>query len=116
MFIHKQMANGRWLELSFLEQLGNIGSEVGRAYRWQDKNEKIFNNTVDRALELFDLTLSDLRWRGRLVEIGRARELFCDAIFGDKQYKTKLEDLEKYFNQFAFAAQNKKAATECAAD
>ena len=106
---HKELASGRWFELSLMEQLGNIGSEVGRACKWQNKDQKVFNNTVDRALDLFDLTLSDSRWKGRLREIGRAREVFCDIIFGDKQYKTTLEDLEKYFNQFAFVVQNRKA-------
>ena len=38
------------------------------------------------ALELLDLTLADPRWRGRLREISRARELLCDAAWeGEKR-------------------------------
>src|SRR3989344_7810998 len=95
-FIHKELARGRWFELSLVEQLGNIGSEVHRALKWQGKDKKQFTAAVERALELFDLTLEDSRWRGRLLEIARARELFCDAIYGAKEYKTTLEDLDQY--------------------
>jgi len=103
-FIHKELATGRWFELSLIEQLANIGSEVSRARKWQGKDRKIFWGAVVRALELFDLTLEDRRWRGRLREIARARELFCDAIYGGKEYKTTLEDLDNYFFHYAFAA------------
>ena len=102
--IHQSLTLGRWQQFSLIEQLGNIGSEVGRAAKWQEKDKEIFENTVDRALELFDLTLDDPRWKSRLREIARAREVFCDIIFGEKQYNTSLEDLDKYFTQFALAA------------
>jgi len=102
-FIHKELAAGRWFELSLIEQLANIGSDVSRARKWQGKDDKIFWNAVERALELFDLTLEDTRWRGRLREIARARELFCDAIYGGKEYKTTLEDLERYFFYYGLA-------------
>lgn len=103
-FVHKKLAGGRWFELSLSEQLGNIGSEVSRARRAQDKDITRFENAVYRALELFDLTLQDHRWHKRLREIGRAREVFCDTVFGDKEYGASLEDLERYFDQFAIEA------------
>ena len=102
--IHQNLAAGRWQQLSLFEQLGNIGSEVGRALKWRGKDEAVYQNAIDRALELFDLTLADPRWKSRLREIARAREVFCDAVFGDQQYKTSLEDLECYFTQFAINA------------
>ena len=103
-FKHKELAAGQWRELSLKEQLGNIGSEVLRAARQRNKDEKLFWAAVERALELFDLTLEDLRWKGRRWEIARAREVFCDAVFGGKQYKSTLEDLMPYFDQFAYAS------------
>ena len=81
-FLHKEAADGRWFKMSLMEQLGNIGSEVGRARKWQGKDEKIFHGAVERALDLFDLTLEDDRWKGRWHEIARSREVFVDAIFG----------------------------------
>ena len=105
--IHKELAEGRWFQLSLCEQFGNIGSEVSRALRWKDKDQDNFERAIERALELFDLTLRDQRWKKRLREIARARELFCDAITGGKEYKSSLEDLDRYFYYFAFAARNK---------
>jgi len=91
--------------MSLMEQLGNIGSEVGRARIYKEKgdNERL-QKAADRALKLFDLTLSDSRWRGRLKEIGRVRDVFCDAISGGKEYNSNLTDLERYFMHFALAA------------
>ena len=109
--VHKNLANGRWHELSLMEQLGNIGSEVSRARNWKFKDKKIFNGAIERALELFDLTLQDSRWIGRLKEINRAREYFCDAVLGGKEYNSTLEDVDKYFLNFAMAANIKKDKT-----
>ena len=103
-FQHKNLATGRWQKLSLAEQLGNIGSEVSRAVLWKGKDEELFENAVLRALELFDLTLEDSRWRAGLREIARARELFCDAIYGNGEYNTTLEDLDRYFFHFAYLA------------
>ncbi len=100
---HKSLSEGEWRKLSLLEQLGNIGSEISRAGRWQGKDEELFNGAVERALELFDLTLDDPRWRKRMREIARAREVFCDTVFGKKEYQSSLEDLLRYFDQFAYA-------------
>lgn len=104
--IHKELAEGKWYEFSLCEQLANIGSEVSRAYKWQGKDENIFWGAVERTLELFDLTLVDPRWKGRLREIARARELFCDAITGGKEYNSSLKDLDQYFFHYAFCARN----------
>lgn len=103
-FIHKELAQGRWLQLSLAEQLGNIGSEISRASRWQNKDKKLYEDAVERALELFDLTLEDSRWAGRRWEIARAREVFVDAIYGGKEYGSTFKDLQHYCDQFAYAA------------
>ncbi|MDP3697826.1 MAG: hypothetical protein Q8R55_07525 [Candidatus Taylorbacteria bacterium] len=100
-YLHKNAAAGRWQKMSIEEQLSNIGSEVGRSAKWQVKDEKIFYGAVTRALELFDLTLEDPRWKGgRLMELGRLKEVFCDGVLGGKEYNTDLHDLEKYFYPF----------------
>ncbi|MEX2032981.1 MAG: hypothetical protein WD889_00270 [Candidatus Colwellbacteria bacterium] len=94
----------RWWKLTLAEQLGNIGSEVGRAAKWQGKDESAFWGAVIRALELFDLTRTDKRWKNRQVEIDRAKEVFSDAVLGGQEYKSNLKDMEKYFMQFALLA------------
>jgi len=102
--IHKELAKKKWFQLSLCEQLGNIGSEVNRALHWKEKDRNNFEDAIRRALELFDLTLKDPRWKKRLKEIARARELFCDAITGGKEYNSSLKDLDRYFFCYAFCA------------
>ena len=107
-YLHKQLAQGRWYELSVIEQLGNIGSEVERAIKWKQKGDsKTSQQAFYRALDLFDLTMDDPRYRqlpGNLKEICRAREIVCDYLVGDNQYQSSDESLRNYFFPFAFAA------------
>lgn len=91
----------RWFALPLVEQMGHIGSEVGRAAKWQGKDEKSFWGAVTRALELIDLTREDRRWAKRRLELDRARESVADAVLGGTEYQSTLPDLEKYFMQFA---------------
>ena len=103
---HRELAAGGWGRLSLAEQLGNVGSEVGRMRRWRDRDERLATAAFDRALELLDLTLADARWRGRLKEIARARELLCDAASGGREYGATLDELDRYFLEFALLARN----------
>ena len=103
---HKKLSSGNWFKLTLAEQLGNIGSEVSRSANWQGKDEKLFWGAVERALELFDLTLADPNLKGRQREIARAREVFVDAVYGGEKYKSSIRDLVKYFDTFALAARS----------
>src|ERR1700730_19385039 len=85
------------------EQMANIGSEVGRALRAND-NQARYWGAVARALDLFYLTIEDPRWKGHLREILRVRELFAAAALKSEEFKTSLEDLERYFDCFAWLA------------
>ncbi len=101
---HQLQASGRWRALTLMEQMGNVGSEVGRARRWQGKDDKLFEGALVRSLELLDLTIQDPRWIGRLKELTRAREVLCDAFLGGPEYGSTLEDMERYFHPFALSA------------
>lgn len=105
-FIHKNLAAGGWQRLSLAEQMGNIGSEVNRALYWQKTgNKEDAQKSAWRALELIDLTLADKRWQGRIFELGRLREIFCDMFFGEKPYyNVSPESLQNYFLSFAMLA------------
>jgi hypothetical protein len=104
---HIALAAESWSKFSLEEQLGNIGSEVSRAIRARGEKEYYWG-AVARALELFFLTIEDVRWMGRLKEIVRAKELFCAAVLGSEEYKTSLEDLDAYFRYFALVARAKQ--------
>ena len=99
---HAGLAAGRWQQLSLVEQLANVGAEVGRMCRRRAAGERA--GAFERALELLDLTLGDPRWRGQLKEIARTREVLCDAADGGREYGATLEDLDRYFLDFALAA------------
>lgn len=97
----------RWYTYSLAEQLGNVGSEVGRALkRRQEADADRFGFAFDRALKLLDLTAGDQRWKHspKLREILRAREVLCDFLCGGNQYGSTPDALERYFSQFAYAA------------
>jgi hypothetical protein len=103
-FIHKGLAHGRWFTFSFAEQMGHIGSEVYRAKNWQNKDQKYFQGAVDRALELFDLTIVDKRWKGKLQEVVRAKKDFCNAVLDSSECDSKFKNLQKYFDSFLVEA------------
>jgi hypothetical protein len=105
--VHRELAAGRWWTLSLAEQLGNVGSEIGRASRWLSRNPETARLAFYRALELIDLTLADPRVRAsrpRLREIARAREVVVDFFAGSNEYGSTADSLQKYFDQFAAAA------------
>jgi hypothetical protein len=102
---HAEHAAGRWATLTLFEQLGNVGSEVGRAIRAKEQNdEERLWSALERALELLDLTTADPRHVPRLKEIRRAREVLCDYLVGDNTYGSTSADLDAYFLAFALAA------------
>ena len=103
---HRDLAAGRWWELTLPEQLGNVGSDVGRAIRAKASgNMGRFEPALGRALELVDLTLADPRWAGpRRREIARVREVVCDYLVGDNVYGSTDASLEAWFMAYALAA------------
>lgn len=111
-YIHKGLAEGKWKQYSLVEQLGNIGSEVGRTINYFRSNDKdSFEYSFERALELFDLTLADERWTGRRREIARSREIFCTLLLNPASVKDldyELNSLDEYFLQYGIAANLKK--------
>lgn len=96
-------ASGRWAELSFWEQMGNIGSEVSRACRWKEKQKpEMMQRAFERGLELLDLTIA-LSHGPRLRELLRAREVMCDFFVGENSYQSTAEQMKRYYDAFALA-------------
>jgi hypothetical protein len=113
--LHRDLAAGRWWQLSLAEQLGHVGSEVGRAVRWAPRNAELARGAVDRALDLLDLTLADPRLRAsraRLREIARAREVVVDCLAGSNEYGSTGASLQKYFDAYAMAARRASSSSE----
>ncbi|MCL5095512.1 MAG: hypothetical protein M1575_02190 [Patescibacteria group bacterium] len=108
-FQHLSLASGKWNNLDLIEQMANIGSEVFRAISWRAKGDnETAKGAFIRALELFDLTVSDPSNRNRLKEILRARELFCDFFIGNNRYFQTDGQWQKYFSQFNYLVQKRR--------
>jgi hypothetical protein len=105
MIIHKDLAAGRWFELSLVEQLANVGSDIERTIQWKKKGNLEYSKAAFyRALELLDLTVADPKNKSRTREILRTREALVDHFVYDNSYKSTDEQWQKYFYQFNYAA------------
>jgi hypothetical protein len=102
---HLEAARVSWAKFSLIEQMANIGSEVSRTLRAKGNHPRYWG-AVTRALDLFYLTVEDPRWKGHLKEILRVRELFAAAALESDEYKTSLQDLDRYFDCFAWLARS----------
>ncbi len=105
---HKNLAQGRWFEFSFVEQMANIGGEVERAIIWREKNRKYSLEAIDRAPELLDLAVVDKRNIKRLKELLRLREALVDYFYFDNQYGSSDKLWHSYFHPFFYAARRRR--------
>ena len=103
---HTTLENGRWAELTFPQQMANIGSETSRVLKALEagKNNRAEGAFV-RAQELIDLTIkygragTPLQRSALWEELCRFRELFCAAYLS--RDLTELVSLNNYLDQFA---------------
>ena len=97
--------------MALAEQMANIGSEVDRALRARaGGHASRLDHALPRALELFDLTAADDRWRGaRRREILRTREVFCRVLFTAEHGDDDGRRLSAYFLAFAALARRQHA-------
>ena len=109
---HKELAAGRWQDLSLAAQLANVGSEVIRSIKWQGRNEEFSRKAADRALELMSLTLFDSKHQGRRRELNRLYEVVVNDLYGFPDYRVDLKRLEAYFMAFAYAASMERRARD----
>ena len=91
----------RWAKMSLVEQMGNIGSEVGRAINARDNPERR-DAAIERALDLFSAT-AECHSGPRLREILRSRDEFLRLFYGDSD---DYDGVERYFYFFALAARH----------
>lgn len=91
--------SGRWFELSIIEQLANIGSEIERTIKWKNAgDEQTSKIAFLRALELIKFTVADPKNRGAgLREVVRSRESLVDHFMFDNEYNSTDEQWQKYF-------------------
>ena len=100
---HKELQK-RWQNLSLVEQLANVGSEVERALKWRKKGNTEYSlSAFEKALELLDYTTDGINDFYRLRELKRLREVLVDYFTGDNIYSSNAGSFRKYFYGFNFA-------------
>lgn len=101
-YFHKNLTEEKWSGLSMDKQILNIGSELIRAKTWlEEDNNDYLKNSMDRALELIDLTCADKKWRhGQLKELLRLREVLGEFYVGENKdsgyFKSIIRGLFKF--------------------
>lgn len=96
----------RWAQLTFNEQMGNIGSEVGRAIiAHRNGNEVRKNRAIDLFSATVDVTIGTPH-SYKLREVLRARDEFL-RLFFDNTFDNDATQIERYFMNFAYAARAK---------
>ena len=96
----------KWAALDILNQMGNIGSEVGRSIKAKnDGDQERFEGALKRALDLFDATTEVLtaQQSPRVREVLLAKYQYLSLFFARRRSEDPVS-LENYFMQFAIAA------------
>jgi len=101
------MSRERWAQFTIFEQMGNIGSEVGRAINAKRSgNAERLEGAINRALDLFSATvevlIKDKSQAHRAKEVLRARDEFLSLFYDDRF--DEADKIEDYFMQFAYVA------------
>ncbi len=77
------MTPERWRELPLDRQILNIASELSRAKKWLfENNDEFFKKSIERSLELIDLTTELVLSPGFLREWLRFREFLAGYYVG----------------------------------
>ncbi len=109
---HPELAAGRWQAVPLVKQLANGGSEVERALDWAAKgNPRYSLGAFERGLELLALTLADPRYRGRLKEPTRLREVRLDCFVGNNRFGLTEGSWRGYFHAHGLATAIKRQST-----
>ena len=91
------MSPEKWQTLTLAQQMGNIGSEIARARHWEERRDlKEKERALERGFELMDLTLADPRWRKRLKELCRFREVMAAWFVNSREYDVHPKFLEEF--------------------
>ncbi len=100
----------RWASMTIFEQMGNIGSEVGRTISAKNRGDQgRFETALARALDLFSATVEVLitQKSARVREVLIAREQFLNLFYGNAPSGDE-KKVENYFMQYAIAARSNR--------
>jgi hypothetical protein len=94
----------RWRQLDLIDQMANIGAEVGRTFnaRQQGDSDRYWG-AIERAVDLFEATVLTEKDRQpyRLKEVMRAKEEYLRIASAEEFDEADAARLERYFMDFA---------------
>jgi hypothetical protein len=100
----RELPDGRWYGLTLMQQLVQVGKQVKRALRWQEKGRgELRLKYADRALDLLGRAIDDPANSNRVRELTQARELLADYFYGENLCRTSPGLWRGYFEVFARA-------------
>jgi len=104
-----KMDRDKWSQLTIYEQLGNIGSEVGRAINARrNGDDDRMEGAINRALDLFLATIESLinekTYIHRAKEVIRMRDDFMSLFYHNYFDEKEAWKIESYFMNFAYMA------------
>jgi len=102
--LHHDLSQEQWNSISIIDQMANIGTDVGRAINWAEKDKNKSNAACERAIELLDLTISDPKNTDHLKELCRVREIVTSYFYADGAYGYTADSLNDYFTYYAYAS------------
>jgi hypothetical protein len=80
---HPSMTTEKWALKPYAYQLLNIASELHRAKHWiQESEQENLRHSLERALELIDLTVTSNQGKKSLRDLLRLREGFSRFYIG----------------------------------
>ncbi len=74
----------RWQKFSLRDQLGHIASEIRRAHSAKEKKSAFYNEILEKAIVLVDMSLRDSRWRKNPLPILFLKNELARAYTGEE--------------------------------
>lgn len=107
---HSKLSIDKWFSLPAHHHVLMIAAELNRAKNWIEKGDwNHVRSCYERAFELVDLTVNDPKWRGKIRELLRFREMLAemysrpqkDITMNTLLYKTLIALLPGSCNAFS---------------
>jgi hypothetical protein len=102
----------RWRQLDLVDQMANIGAEVGRTFtaRHNGRDDR-FWSAIERAVDLFEATVLAAGGRQpyRMREVAGAKEEYLRIATASEFDELDAARLESYFTDFALMSRARRS-------
>lgn len=96
------------MDIRIIKQLGNLASELSRAYVWEKKNDKSSRDqALIRALGILDTTISETKEKNQLKELTKLHEIIGDRLELNHGFDISTAQIRDFCLNFAILARKK---------